>query len=138
MARLIGIDWGRKRTGIAVSDPLGIFATGLTTLAPAEVVPFLQQYAKQESLKAFVVGQPYRADGSLAQSEPEILVFIDKLKAAFPGKPVYRQDESFTSRDAVQALIKGGATKKQRQQKELVDQVSATLILRQFMEEQQL
>ena len=129
MGRIIGIDYGAKRVGLSVSDPLGIIATGLDTLAPKAVLNYMQEYAKNETIDAFVIGMPKNMDNTLSEFAEDVKKFIVKLKRAFPGKPVHEVDERFTSKIASQSIAKMGLKKKQRQSKELIDKVSATLIL---------
>jgi putative holliday junction resolvase len=134
MGRLIGIDYGRKRTGLAVTDPLRIIANSLTTVPSEQVLDFLQGYVSKESVDGFVVGYPRQMNNLPSESVGYIDPFIRKLKAAFPDKQVYLADERFTSKLAMQAMIMGGVKKKDRQNKALVDSVSATIILQSFME----
>lgn len=134
MGRIVGIDYGRKRTGLAVTDPLRIIANSLTTVASEKVLEFLLDYASRETVDAFVVGYPRQMNNLPSEAVAYIDPFIRKLKAAFPGKEVYLADERFTSKLAMQAMIMGGVKKKDRQDKALVDSVSATIILQSFME----
>jgi putative Holliday junction resolvase len=134
MPRIIAIDYGSKRCGLAVTDPLRLIASGLTTVATPDLIPYLQEYFKAEEVDLIVLGQPKRHDGSFSDIESEILVFIEKLRLAFPDLAVKRVDERFTSKMAFKAMIDGGLSKKQRQNKAMVDQVSATIILQDYLE----
>lgn len=134
MGRILAIDYGRKRTGIAVSDPLQIIATGLATMPTAEVMPFLLAYTKKENVEEFVVGYPRRMNNSPSETVEYIEPFIEKLKILFPDKKIVEADERFTSKMAVQAMIMAGARKKTRQDKALIDKISATIILQSYME----
>ncbi|MEX0966358.1 MAG: Holliday junction resolvase RuvX [Bacteroidia bacterium] len=134
MARILAFDYGTKRVGMAATDPGQLIASGLDTLHSKDVIPFLQHYLKEEQVEAFVVGEPHQADGSPAEAEQHILPFINRLKKVFPEIPVYREDESFTSRRAVEAMVEGGMKRKKRREKERVDQISAVLILQTFLE----
>lgn len=138
MGRIMAVDYGGKRCGIAVTDPQRIIASGLDTVHPNELIPFIQEYAKREPLDLLVVGLPYRMDGSLSPIAEQIKGFLDKLSKAIPELAIDGIDESYSSQQAVQALIQSGVPKKKRRQKELVDKVSATLILQRYMEEKQI
>lgn len=134
MARVLAIDFGLKRVGLAVTDPMQIIANGLTTVANKEVVSYLKSYCQSEEVEAFVVGEPKTLDNKAAVIEADIQQFIKKLNELFPNKPIYRIDERFTSSMAMDSLIAGGVKKKKRAQKELLDEVSATLILQSYMD----
>lgn len=134
MGRILAIDYGKKRVGIAVSDPCGIIATGLQTVASHEVLQFLQQYISQEQVDLFVVGHPKQLDNSDSESMTYIKPFLTALQRKFPEIPVTLYDERFTSVLAHKALLEGGAKKKTRQNKELIDTMSATIILTSYME----
>lgn len=134
MARILAIDYGKKRVGIAVTDELQMIATGLTTIAAKEVLTFLKDYLNKENVERFVVGEPKQMDNTDSEAAVYIKPFLKKLKAAFPEIPVERIDERFTSKMAMQAMIDGGMKKKQRQNKAMVDKVSATLILQSYLE----
>jgi putative Holliday junction resolvase len=135
MGRILAIDYGLKRTGIAVTDPLKIIASGLTTVPTAEVLDFLQQYCAQEDVERFVVGLPMYPDGNPAQIAPAVDAFAAQLRKLFPEKPVMRQDERFTSNDAKKIILQSGIKKQKRRDKALVDKIAAALILEQHMEE---
>ena len=134
MPRIIAIDYGSKRCGLAVTDPLRLIASGLTTVATPDLIPYLQEYFKVEEVDLIVLGQPKRHDGSFSDIESEILVFIVKLRLSFPDLDVQSVDERLTSKMAFRAMIDGGLSKKQRQNKAMVDQVSATIILQDYLE----
>ena len=134
MGVLIGIDFGMKRTGLAHTDTEKIIASGLSTLEPQKVIPFLMDYQKETEIEKFVVGQPKQKNGNYSEVEKEILLFITKLQNTFPNIPVARQDERFTSIIAFNSLIQTGAKKKTRKNKAVLDEISATLILQSFLE----
>lgn len=129
MGRIVAIDFGQKRAGIAVTDPLQMFATGLTTVNAQETVKFLKEYCLKEPVEAFVVGYAKQMDNTDSESMVYIKPFVKKLSKQFPDIPVHMVDERFTSKMAHQAMIDGGLKKKQRQNKALVDTISATIIL---------
>lgn len=133
LGRLLALDYGMKRTGIAVTDELQLIASGLTTVPTEEVIGFLQTYIVQEKVERIIVGEPKQMDNSPSESEALISVFLTKLKEAFPQMPIERQDERFTSKLAVRSMIAGGLKKKQRQNKALIDQISATIILQDYL-----
>lgn len=133
MARILAIDYGKKRTGIAVTDELQIIASGLTTVDTNELMEFLKTYTSNEQVELFLVGEPKQKDGSASQSEELILPFLQQLKDVFPNIPIERVDERFTSKMAFQTMIDSGLKKKQRQNKALVDQISATIILQSYL-----
>lgn len=134
MSRILAIDFGIKRTGIAVTDPLQIIASGLTTLPTGEVLEFLKNYCITEEVERFVVGLPMHNDGSPAQIAPEVDAFAEKLQKLFPEKPVERFDERYTSREASKIILQSGVNKKKRRDKALVDKIAAALILEYYME----
>lgn len=135
MGRIVAIDFGLKRIGIAVTDPLKIIASGLSTVPTAEVLRFLQQYCVQEEVESFVVGLPLHPDGNPAQIASQADDFARKLGELFPGKPVFRQDERYTSSDAKRIILASGVKKQKRRDKALVDKIAAALILEQYMME---
>ncbi len=135
MGRVIAIDFGLKRTGIAVTDPLKIIASGLTTLPTSEVLPFLKKYCADEPVECFVVGLPLYPDGNPAQIAEQADAFAQRLRKQFPDKPVFRQDERYTSNEAKRIILQSGAKKQKRRDKALVDKIAAALILEQFMQE---
>ena len=134
MDRYIGIDYGRKRTGIAASDPLGIFASALDTIDSTKLIEYLKNYATGERILDFVVGYPVNMDGKPSEAQADVDVFLKQLGKAFPGVPVQLEDERFTSVLAHRSLIDGGVRKMARRDKAAVDKVSAALILQTFMD----
>jgi putative Holliday junction resolvase len=134
MGRILAIDYGQKRVGLAVTDELKIIATALTTVPANEVLTFLKGYLSRNAVECFVVGEPRQMNNTASESAKYIDPFILRLKAVFPGIPVERMDERFTSMIAVQAIRDSGAKKKDRRNKSLVDTVSAVIILQSFME----
>lgn len=133
MSRILAIDFGLKRTGIAVTDELQIIASGLTTVATDELLSFLKDYTSQENVGLFIVGKPKQMDNSDSESEVLIQPFLKKLSAEIPNIPIERVDERFTSKMAFQTMIDGGLKKKQRRNKALVDEISATIILQSYL-----
>lgn len=134
MNRIIGIDYGKARTGVAVSDPLGIFASPLETVPSAKIIDYLKNYARTETIERFVVGYPYNLDGRPAQAAPDVECFLQKLRKAFPGIPVELEDERFTSVLAHRAMIEGGMKKSDRRDKNSVDRISAAIILQSYID----
>lgn len=135
MARILSLDFGKIRTGIAVTDELQIIASGLTTVSTKEIFKFLDTYLSNEKVELFVVGEPKQMNNQVSESEALILPFIKKLKNKFPAIPIKRVDERFTSKMAFQTMIDSGLNKKQRQNKALIDEISATIILQTYMEQ---
>ncbi|PWH83006.1 Holliday junction resolvase RuvX [Algibacter marinivivus] len=133
MARILAIDFGTKRTGIAVTDELQIIASGLTTVNTKELLSFLKDYISKESVELFLVGEPKQMDNTASESEVHITSFIDKLEKVIPSIPIIRVDERFTSKMAFQTMIDSGLKKNQRKNKALIDQISATLILQSYL-----
>lgn len=136
MGRILAIDYGRKRTGIAVSDPCRIIATGLQTIPSCQVLDFLQKYTANEQVDLFVIGHPKQMDNTDSECMKYLTPFLGALKRKFPNIPIVMYDERFTSVLAHKALLEGGAKKKTRQDKALVDTISATIILTSYMEQQ--
>lgn len=134
MGRLVGIDYGQKRVGIAVTDPGQIIANGLTTIGSHEVFTFLADYLAKEKVDGFVVGFPLQMDHSPSESAGFVTAFMTGLKRKFPEIPIFQADERFTSKMAFQSMIDVGLSKKDRRNKALVDQISATIILQSFLE----
>ena len=134
MGSLVGIDFGKKRTGLACTDPLKIIASGLKNLPTPEVIPFLKKYCETEQVDIFVLGKPLQKDGAPSEVEVHILKFIKKLQNHFPEMTIERYDERYTSKMAVQSMIDGGLKKKKRADKGMIDQVSATLILQSYLD----
>ncbi|WP_283636993.1 Holliday junction resolvase RuvX [Aquaticitalea lipolytica] len=133
MARLLAIDYGTKRTGIAVTDEFQIIASGLTTVDTKELLAFLKDYTTKEKVELFVIGEPKQMNNEVSESEADILPFIEKLKKAIPDIPIARVDERFTTKMAFQTMIDSGLKKNQRKNKALVDEISATIILQSYM-----
>ena len=133
MARILAIDFGLKRTGIAVTDELQIIASGLTTVPTEDLISFLKEYISKENVELFIVGKPKQMDNTDSESEQLILPFLEKLTKEIPTVPVQRIDERFTSKMAFQTMIDGGLKKKQRRNKALVDEISATIILQSYL-----
>lgn len=134
MGRIVSIDFGVKRSGIAVTDELKITANGLTALDTSALLPFLQTYAAKEPVEAFVVGEPLNLDGTETHSTQAANKLVQELQKMFPNIPVEREDESYTSKMAVQTLVTLGVSKKKRRDKKLIDKVSATLILQSYLQ----
>ncbi len=134
MARILAIDFGEKRTGIAVSDPLQIIANGLTTVETAHLNQFLDTYIAKEPVERIIVGFPKTLQNEPAVITAKITPFVTKLQQRFPAIAIELVDERFTSKLAFQAMIDGGLKKKARQNKSLIDQVSATIILQEYLE----
>jgi len=134
MARILCIDYGLKRTGIAVTDPLQIIATGLTTVDSRELIPFLKNYFKQELVELIVIGEPKNLDDSDTHATPLVKMAIKKLEKEFPLMPIKTVDERFTSKMARQAMLDMGMKKKDRRNKRTVDEIAATIMLQEYME----
>lgn len=134
MGRILAIDYGRKRVGIAVTDPLKIIANGLTTVKSCDVLKFLSDYLTKEIVELIVVGLPKTMNNEESDSMQYIKPFVEKLKKQHPNVPIEMYDERFTSVLAHKAMLEGGLKKKERQNKALVDEISATIILQSFME----
>ncbi len=132
--RILALDYGEKRTGMAVTDPLQMIASGMGAVATQDLIETLRAYVSEEGVVAIVVGEPKQRDNTPSDIEAEILKFIGKLKKEFPGLPIERQDERYTSKLAMQSLVESGVKKKKRQDKALLDEVSATLILQAFLD----
>lgn len=134
MDRIIGIDYGRKRVGVAVSDPLGIFASALETVHSAKIIEYLKNYAQKETIVRFVVGYPVNMNGAPSEAAKDVDVFLKHLAKAFQDVPVVLEDERFTSVLAHRAMIDGGMKKQDRRNKESVDKISAAIILQSYMD----
>ena len=134
MDRYIGIDYGIKRTGIAVSDPLRVFATALDTVDSTKIIDYLQKYAQKETISRFVLGFPVNMDGTPSEAQAHVKGFIGKLEKAFPGIPVSLEDERFTSVLAHRVMIDGGMKARDRRDKASVDKISAAIILQSYMD----
>ncbi len=137
MARIVAVDYGNKRVGIAVTDPLKLIATPLETVATKDIYDYLKAYTQQQQVEAFVVGMPKRLDNTPTDVTSAELGCVRKLQKEIPGIPVHTLDERFTSRMAFQAMIAGGVKKKDRQNKATVDKISAAIILQSFLEANQ-
>lgn len=133
MGRILAIDYGKVRTGIAVTDELQLIASGLTTVSTKELLSFLVSYVEVENVEAFVVGLPKQMNNELSESETLIAPFLKILESEFPNIPIKRVDERFTSKMAFQTMIDSGLKKKQRQNKALIDEISATIILQAYL-----
>ncbi|MCK8481983.1 Holliday junction resolvase RuvX [Psychroserpens algicola] len=133
MARILALDYGTKRTGIAVTDELQIIASGLTTVNTKELMSFLKTYTSEENVELFIIGEPKQMNYEVSESEVSITKFITTLEKAIPHIPIKRIDERFTSKMAFQTMIDSGLSKKQRQDKALVDEISATIILQSYL-----
>lgn len=133
LGRILAFDFGEKRTGIAVTDELQIIASGLTTVDTKKIFSFLTAYLKKETVELFIVGEPKQMNNTASESEQFIQPFLKKLSTTFPKIPIKRIDERFTSKMAFQSMIDSGLKKKQRQNKALIDEISATLILQSYL-----
>ena len=133
LGRILALDYGKKRTGIAVTDELQLIASGLTTIRSNELLDFLKTYVSEEKVVKFVVGEPRQMNNSPSEAEIFIAPFLSRLKKAFPEVPIEREDERFTSKMAFQTMIDSGLKKKQRRDKALVDEISATIILQAYL-----
>jgi putative Holliday junction resolvase len=133
MGRILAIDYGTKRCGLAVTDELQIIASGLTTAETKNLLSYLKKYVSSEKVDLFVVGLPKQMNNSASESEVHIQKFLVQLAKAIPNIPIERVDERFTSKMAFQTMIDSGLKKKQRQNKSLVDEISATLILQSYL-----
>jgi putative Holliday junction resolvase len=133
MPRILAIDYGKKRTGLAVTDPLQMIATGLTTVATHELIPYLKKYLAQEEVELALIGEPKNLDGSATDATALVTECIRILQKNFPQLPVRKIDERFTSKMAFQTMIDSGLKKKDRQNKGLVDEISATIILQEYL-----
>ncbi|MES2279382.1 MAG: Holliday junction resolvase RuvX [Bacteroidota bacterium] len=132
--RIMAFDYGTKRIGIAVTDPLQIIATGLDTIHPNAIVEYLKKYLQTEQVERFIVGEPKQMDNTPSQSAPHVKGFVNLLKKTFPEIPISMLDERFTSKMATAAILASGRNKKDRQDKGLVDTVSATILLQSYMQ----
>jgi putative holliday junction resolvase len=133
MPRLLAIDFGTKRSGIAITDELQIIASGLTTVDTKNLISFLKDYLAKEKVELFIIGEPKQMSNEVSESEAAILAFIEKLSNAIPEIPIKRVDERFTSKMAFQTMIDSGLKKNQRKNKALVDEISATIILQSYL-----
>lgn len=133
MARILSIDYGKKRTGLAVSDPLQLIAGGLATVETSKLFDFLKQYIAKESVECIVIGEPRQPNGQPSENLARVQQFVARWRRAEPTIPIEYFDERFTSVLAHQAMLEGGLRKKARQDKALVDEISATIILQDYM-----
>jgi putative holliday junction resolvase len=133
MGRILAIDYGKKRTGLAVTDPLRIIATPLDTVLTNDLLSYLAAYVKKETVDEFVVGMPKTLKNEDSEIAPLVRVFVEELQKIYPEKKIHLEDERFTSRMAMHAMIEGGMKKKDRQVKGNVDKISATIILQSFL-----
>lgn len=133
MARILGIDYGKKRTGLAVTDPLQLIASGLTTVLTHDLIPYLKKYLAQEEVELVLIGEPKSLDGSDTDATGLVTECIRILKKNFPQLPVKKVDERFTSKMAFQSMLDSGLKKKDRRNKALVDEISATIILQEYL-----
>jgi len=130
----MALDYGKVRTGIAVTDELQLIASALATVETRQLLTFLKDYLKKEAVDCIVVGEPKQMDGSVSESGALIQSFIHNFEKLFPNVPLRRQDERFTSKIAIESMIAGGVKKKKRQDKSMVDKISATLILQAYLD----
>lgn len=133
MARILSIDYGRKRTGLAVTDPLRIIASGLATVSTSELFDWLQSYVARETVELIVIGEPRQLDGSPSENLARVQQFVNRWRKTVPSIPIEYYDERFTSTLAHRAMLDGGLRKKERQNKALVDEISATILLEDYM-----
>ena len=134
MARILSIDYGKKRTGLAVTDPLKLIAGGLATVSTSELFNYLQQYVKQEQVEKVIIGKPLQTNGEASENLNRVQQFVNRWKKNMPQIPIEYYDERFTSVLAHRAIIDSGIGKKARQNKALVDEISATILLQDYME----
>ncbi|MBP3788652.1 MAG: Holliday junction resolvase RuvX [Prevotella sp.] len=134
MARILSIDYGRKRTGLAVTDPLQIIASGLATVSTSELFEWLKAYVGREAVELIVMGEPRQLDGSPSENLARVQQFVSRWRKAVPSIPIEYYDERFTSALAHRAMLDGGLRKKDRQNKALVDEISATILLEDYMQ----
>ncbi len=133
MARILAIDYGLKRTGIAVTDPLQIIATGLTTVESPKLIPFLKEYMRRELVELILIGEPKNWDDTDTHATPLVRHIMQRLQKEFPAIPLKPVDERFTSKLASRAMVEMGMRKKQRQNKALVDEIAATILLQEYL-----
>lgn len=133
MGRILALDYGSKRTGVAITDEMKLIASGLTTVPTPQLMDFLKKYIASEKVELILVGEPKQKDGTHSDIEVEIKKFLKKFLAVFPDLEVKRVDERFSSKMAFQSMIDSGLKKKQRRNKSLVDEISATIILQEYL-----
>lgn len=134
MSRILAIDYGLKRTGLAVTDPLQIIANGLTTVESPRLINFLKEYFKKEEVEMMIVGEPKNWDDTDTHATPLVKKIVERLKKEFPQIPITMVDERFTSKMASRAMIDMGMKKKQRRNKALIDEIAATIMLQEYLE----
>lgn len=134
MARILSIDYGLKRTGIAVTDPFQIIATGLTTIESPKLIPFLKDYFSKESVELIIIGEPKNWDDTDTHATPLVKKAIERIRKAFPAMPLKTVDERYTSKMASQAMIDMGLKKMQRRNKALIDEIAATIMLQEYLQ----
>ena len=134
MGRILAIDYGAKRVGLAVTDPLRIIATALTTVEAGEAIAYLEKYCKENTVDLILIGYPLDLRGNPTHATPIVDKFIKTLNKILPSMPLEKRDEAYTSKMAMQTLIASGVKKKQRRDKNLLDQVSATIILQEYLQ----
>ncbi len=134
MARIMAIDYGKKRTGLAVTDPFKMIASGLTTVATHDLIPYLKKYMLQETVEAIVIGDPKNLDGTATDATALVTECIRILRKHFPTMEIIKMDERFTSKMAFQSMLDSGLKKKERRNKALVDEISATIILQEYLQ----
>jgi putative Holliday junction resolvase len=137
MGRIMAIDYGLKRTGLAVTDPFQIIATGLTTVESSQLIPFLKDYFKKEPVELLLIGEPKNLDDSDTHATPLVRQVMVRLQREFPTIPLRPVDERYTSKMASRAMIEMGLKKKQRRNKALVDEIAATILLQEYLEKKQ-
>ena len=133
MARILSIDYGSKRTGIAVTDPMKIIASGLTGLHTKDLEVFLKEYFVKEEVELVIIGHPLNWDDSETHATPLVQAFINRFKKVFPNTPIVKVDERMTSKMAVQSMVESGMKKKDRRNKNLVDEIAATIMLQEYL-----
>ncbi len=138
MSRILAIDYGKRRVGVAVTDPLQIICTGLPTVPNKDIFTFIQNYLASEEVESFVIGESKNLDNTKSQVADDIELFAKKLEKQYPHIPIHWVDERFTSKMAKQSMLMSGMKKKKRRQKEIVDEISATIILQTYLEKTQL
>ncbi len=134
MARILCIDYGGKRTGLAITDPLKIIATALTTIESKELIPFLKKYFQQEPVELILIGEPLNLDDTATHATPLVKAAIIRLKKEFPAIPIQTVDERFTSKMASRAMVEMGMKKKDRRIKGNIDQIAATIMLQEYLQ----
>ena len=134
MGRIIGIDYGTKRVGVAVTDPLKIIASPLDTIHSKDIIDYLKKYDASEAIEIFAIGMPKNIDNQPTNATPHVKVFVKHLRKAFPNTPIHLIDERFTSKMALDTMIMGGTKKKDRKKKGNIDKISAAIILQSFMD----